>query len=46
VLTLSRAMSCVVPDNPESAFPEPEFPVLGSSGRTPGGSGKTELACA
>jgi hypothetical protein len=32
--------SVFVPCNPENAFPEPEFPVLNSSGIIPGGSGK------
>jgi hypothetical protein len=32
--------SVSVPEQSVNAFPEPEFPVLNSSGRIPGGSGK------
>jgi hypothetical protein len=31
---------CVCSSQPDNAFSEPEFPVLNSSGRIPGGSGK------
>jgi hypothetical protein len=40
VLPCPQLRVCVRSSQPDNAFPEPEFPVLNSSGGIPGGSGK------